>query len=1073
MKRILASNGFVLRTPLLPFADWLSWTGNIYERQSARAQMETLLARPEVEEALFIASPSLHQSLPHWHADPESARGRKIERTLVKYLSRMAGRATPFGLFSGISVGQIGSQTRLNLKSTSSYERHTRLDNDFLFALVSAVSRDPSVRARLRYRPNSSLYIAAGRLRYAEAQLQGKERRYHLVSVELNEPLHATLERAREGARLEALAAALVADDATIEPIEAECFVNELVEAQLLVPELGVAVTGPEPLEALLDALQEAHLTDVRSTLDGVCTQLAAIDQGGIGVAPTRYLQVADTLKAASAEVPVEISRLLQVDMVKPASQAELSRSLVTQIERGIDILQRISPRVEHHSLADFCQAFQARYGEREVPLVEVLDEESGLGFEVADTPGMEGSPLLTELDFPSLPSSMQIDWSERDTYLLRRLHEAWTHDEAELVFDDEDIRHLSCDEPARLPQAFAAIVRIAAPSDPVTHRGDPYVLLDGISGPSGARLLGRFCHVSAAVHDLVNDHLRAEEAQVPDAVFAEIVHLNEGRMGNILCRPVLRDYEIPFLGISGAPSDCQLPITDLLVTVRQGHVILRSRRLNRRVIPRLTTAHNFHLRSLGLYRFLGALQMQANDPIGWRWGVLAEAPRLPRVRYKHLVFARAQWRLTSPDLTPIVEAIGAESQAATPEEVEVRRAETLAAIRRLQTARGLPRFVVLAEGDNELPIDFDNVLSAETFAYTLARDATADRASAILYELFPLPNDLVVQGPEGAFTHEMIIPFVHTEARPSPAMVATPQIAATHSFPPGSPWLYAKLYTGQATADRVLREAVAPVVRAAMATGDANRWFFLRYRDPEHHLRVRFHGEPERLYGTVLPALHHALAPLMQEGAIWRVQLDTYERETERYGGPHGIDLAEELFWIDSETVLAIVACLEGDAGKDARWRLALRGANLLLDSFGFDNAARQRLCTKASEGFRDEFRVTTALRKQMGQIFRTERADLDVLLDNDLARTHDHPLALGVDILDRGAKRQRPVAAELCVRAQQGQLHGDMENMAWSFVHMHINRLLHASQRAQELVLYDLLKRGYESRRAGAARA
>jgi thiopeptide-type bacteriocin biosynthesis protein len=519
---------------------------------------------------------------------------------------------------------------------------------------------------------------------------------------------------------------------------------------------------------------------------------------------------------------------------------------------------------------------------------------------------------------------------------------------------------------------------------------------------------------------------------------------------------------------MSGALSHCQLPITDLLVTVRKGHAILRSRRLNRQVIPRLTTAHNFQLHTLGIYRFLGALQNQAYDPVGWRWGALAEAQRLPRVRYKCLVFARAQWRLTSQDCTPIIEAVGAESRAATPEVLEVCRVHTLTAMRCLQTARGLPRFVVLAEGNNELPFDFDNVLSAETFAYTLASGATADHNSVILYEQFPSPDDLVVRGPEGGFTHEIIIPFIRTEARPSPAVVAMPRSATTRSFPPGSPWLYAKLYTGYATADRVLREAVAPVVREAIATGDADRWFFLRYRDPEHHLRVRFHGAPERLYGSLLPALHHALSPLMREGAVWRVQLDTYERETERYGGAHGIDLAEQLFWIDSETVLAIVECLEGDAGKDARWRLALRGANLLLDCLGLDSTARKRVFTKASEGFSDEFRVTTALRKQIGHIFRTERADLEVLLANDRECTRIHPLALGFDFLDQGAERQRLVAAELHAQARQGQLDAGIEDMAWSFVHMHINRLLHASQRAQELVIYDLLKRYHESRRA-----
>jgi hypothetical protein len=564
-----------------------------------------------------------------------------------------------------------------------------------------------------------------------------------------------------------------------------------------------------------LHALQNAHVTDVSSPLNSVRTQLAAIDQRGIGVELARYLQVADTLQSANTEVPVEISRLFQVDMVKPVLQAELSRSLMAEIERGIDVLQRISPRV-NHSLADFCQAFQARYGDREVSLVEALDEESGIGFEVGDAPGMEGSPLLTRLDFPGLPDPVQMDWSERDAYLRRRLHDALIHDEAELVLDDEDIRHLSFDEPARLPQAFAAMVRVAAPSGDALQRGEPCVFLDGVSGPSGARLLGRFCHVSTEVHDLVAEHLRAEEAQVPEAVFAEIVHLNEGRMGNILCRPVLRDYEIPFLGMSGALSHCQLPITDLLVTVRKGHAILRSRRLNRQVIPRLTTAHNFQLHTLGIYRFLGALQNQAYDPVGWRWGALAEAQRLPRVRYKCLVFARAQWRLTSQDCTPIIEAVGAESRAATPEVLEVCRVHTLTAMRCLQTARGLPRFVVLAEGNNELPFDFDNVLSAETFAYTLASGATADHNSVILYEQFPSPDDLVVRGPEGGFTHEIIIPFIRTEARPSPAVVAMPRSATTRSFPPGSPWLYAKLYTGYATADRVLREAVAPVVLAS-----------------------------------------------------------------------------------------------------------------------------------------------------------------------------------------------------------------------------------------------------------------
>jgi hypothetical protein len=47
------------------------------------------------------------------------------------------------------------------------------------------------------------------------------------------------------------------------------------------------------------------------------------------------------------------------------------------------------------------------------------------------------------------------------------------------------------------------------------------------------------------------------------------------------------------------------------------GEIVLRSASLKRRIVPRLTTAHNFRSGTLGLYRFLCAVQGQG-------WPVLA-----------------------------------------------------------------------------------------------------------------------------------------------------------------------------------------------------------------------------------------------------------------------------------------------------------------------------------------------------------------------------------------------------------------------------------------------------------------
>src|SRR6266536_1946223 len=244
------SGFFVLRTPLLPFEEMAAWSDGLeavgslgdpqgleaaIERDRARLRARLLAAvtRPEVREAVFVASPSLDEALEVWQKEPDSRQGRKLEPAVVSYFSRAAARATPFGLFAGCTTGTIGAQTRLHLQARERYQRHSRLDMDYLWALAEAVERDPQLRKIFVYEPNSSLYEAAGRLRLAEARLGDDGRSYHLVAVDKTPYLTAALERAQGGAALEAVAEVLV--DGEISQAEAEAYVAELADNQLLV----------------------------------------------------------------------------------------------------------------------------------------------------------------------------------------------------------------------------------------------------------------------------------------------------------------------------------------------------------------------------------------------------------------------------------------------------------------------------------------------------------------------------------------------------------------------------------------------------------------------------------------------------------------------------------------------------------------------------------------------------------------------------------------------------------------------------------------------------------------------
>ncbi len=56
-------------------------------------------------------------------------------------------------------------------------------------------------------------------------------------------------------------------------------------------------------------------------------------------------------------------------------------------------------------------------------------------------------------------------------------------------------------------------------------------------------------------------------------------------------------------------------------------------------------------------------------------------------------------------------------------------------------------------------------------------------------------------------------------------------------------------------------------------------------------------------------------------------------------------------------------------------------------------------------------------------------------------------------------------PLVAELRAIEQVGELCESIEDLAASFIHMYANRLLRSAARAQEMVLYDFLRRIYES--------
>jgi thiopeptide-type bacteriocin biosynthesis protein len=251
-------------------------------------------------------------------------------------------------------------------------------------------------------------------------------------------------------------------------------------------------------------------------------------------------------------------------------------------------------------------------------------------------------------------------------------------------------------------------------------------------------------------------------------------------------------------------------------------------------------------------------------------------------------------------------------------------------------------------------------------------------------------------------------------------------------------------------------------------AAGVLERWFFIRYADPEPHLRVRMHGAPARLWSEALAALHRAAEPWLAERRLVRLTLDTYEPEIERYGGAAAMPHVERIFEADSDAVLAMVETFTGDAGLAARARLALAGVARCFDAFGLAPAERLAAARRTRDALAAEHRVSKPFRVAAGERFRAERRGLETLLGGTPGP--DDPIAEGLAILARRDDRWRAPIEAMRALAGAGALTEPLPTVAGAVAHMHVNRALRAAQRAQELVLYDFLVR---LDKAAAARA
>ena len=258
--------------------------------------------------------------------------------------------------------------------------------------------------------------------------------------------------------------------------------------------------------------------------------------------------------------------------------------------------------------------------------------------------------------------------------------------------------------------------------------------------------------------------------------------------------------------------------------------------------------------------------------------------------------------------------------------------------------------------------------------------------------------------------------------------------------FLPGSEWLYYKLYCGINTADSIITGVLIPMSVQLRSQGVIDKWFFIRYHDPEQHLRVRFHMKDQNSLGFIMSQIHEALESYVASGLVWNIQIDTYKRELERYG-KNTIKILESYFYFDSELIARII---KESHDEENRFQNAFHYLNAVVNLYLPSYEKRFSFLDKMQLSFKKEFHINSIGRKQLGKKYRDFSSKLEatnpVFNDVDL-----HPIIL--------------IISKIKGLEEKSELEVSSQKLLGSMIHMTINRMFQSRQRFYEMTLYDFL--------------
>jgi thiopeptide-type bacteriocin biosynthesis protein len=673
-----------------------------------------------------------------------------------------------------------------------------------------------------------------------------------------------------------------------------------------------------------------------------------------------------------------------------------------------IGFLAQQFPTCYQKDLTDFKQAFRKRFENQQVSLAQVMDPEIGIGYgNLAQA--QHANPLIEEIKQVSNASDKpSLTYDAFHAFLLNKIVMGKN-------FQLEEFKATDQSPPIRLPNTFSYLFHL--------FDGQPVLAYAG--GCSANALIGRFTMGNPEMELHAKEIASLEASSNPDVVFFDVAYQAEKRVDNVNRRKIIYPNELPILTWSTLADP--LDFSDILVSVADNEVVFKSRKLGKRIIPRIPSAYNYTRSDLAVFRFLCDVQAQGLA-LQLTFKLHDLFPKLsyyPRMNFHQIIVSPAMWLV--PEKIYTTEKIDIDSQ--------------LECLKTWLTEQKID--FKFKAGHSDSTLCFDTKSDEDLGAFLIF--CKQQGRETYITEALVNDSSYIADQHQNRYLPQYIANFYHREAiyHPLPA-TADNCLPHQHMMLPGGDWLYFEFYVHVLKSNDLLLNQIHQFLKTYRLK--LKKWFFIRYNSPSSHIRLRFQLKNKADGFTLMESLQKMMEPEMNLGRLTDVKIKTYYRETHRYGAER-IDLIEDFFEADSKVVLYL---LKKSKSED---QLIASNLNLLL-------AWLNHWMPNLDEQFAFTATMANNFAKEMGigpDIFKKINLNFNSLKGNLSELT--------IILPESQLKHYQQLSDKILATCSSSS---ELQKLLADLVHMHINRLFSTDQRMYETIIYQYLLRKLQIKRA-----